>query len=221
MPRTQFVLDGEGTGNEVSPGPELGVLAGVAGAEPDGEPLGAPLLGAPPVEAGGAALAEVGLAVELLLGWAEGLADGFLAVAVARLPGVPGVVPAGLVTPPPALAPPAVPDEAGLGTRVRAGLPVAGGLAGACFPAGALLNTPETTSATRPTVATTAAPAAMTPVFLRRGGFCWLACDGRVGSDMRAGTFHSSEPGTGGPPVPLGGRSTAVFPPLSLPAPIP
>jgi hypothetical protein len=63
-------------------------------------------------------------------------------------------------------------------------MPVAGGPAGCWFAVGAPVNAPETSSATRPALATTPAPSAMAVALGRCGGFGWPAS---VGSDMRGG----------------------------------
>ena len=155
-----------------------------------GGPLGVPPLGVP-----GALRLGVEPAGELVPGCADGLVDGFFPPGVAFGLVAPGVatVP-GLLAPPPGLDVRAAPDALCDGTRLAAGVPVVEVPAGAWIEAGAPVNAPETSSATRPALATTAAPTATAAATRRR----WLpgGCPGPggpVGSDMRGGTFHSSE----------------------------
>jgi hypothetical protein len=117
-------------------------------------------------------LPPVGLAGELVLGWADGLVDGFLPPVAARVPVAPAV--AALLGP---AAPPGAdvrdaPAEPCDGAWPVAVAPVAVP-AGAWFAAGVSLNAPETSSATRPAAATAATPAAITPARLRWFGCGW------------------------------------------------
>jgi hypothetical protein len=158
----------------------------------DGDPLEVPPPGVPDalplgVEPAGA----------LVLGRPEGLADGSLPPGVAV-----GLVPAGVATVLGPAAPPgpdvrAAPDALCDGVRPVVEVPAVEGPAGPWFAAGEPLNAPETSSATRPALATATAPTATAAPprrrWLSRG---WPGCPwpgGPVGSDMRPGTFHSSE----------------------------
>jgi hypothetical protein len=164
---------------------------GLVEAGPDGDPLDpVGVLDPPPV---------VGLAGEPVLGWADGLVDGFLPPVAALVPVAPAVA---------ALLGPAAPPGADVrdapvapcdGVWPVAVAPVVAVPAGDWFAAGVSLNAPETSSATRPAAATAATPAAITPARLR-----WFGCDwsgsprpggpgGTAGRDMRGGTVHSSE----------------------------
>jgi hypothetical protein len=186
--RKQVVGDGE------APAGELGVPVGLdVGGALDGDPLVGPPLGEPDVPPLGDELAGAPV-----LGRAEGLLDGFFP------PGVPvGLVAAGVAAVLGPAAPPTEPDGSAApdalcdGTWPDAGAPVVAGPAGAWFAAGAPVNAPETSSATRPALARTAAPTATAAPARRRWfpGGC-PGCPGPagpVGTDMRGGTFHSSE----------------------------
>jgi hypothetical protein len=151
MPSTQ--ADGDGDPACEGLDPPLGLVE----AGPDGDPLG--LLDRLP---------PVGLAGEPVLGWADGLVDGFLPPVVAR-----GLVAPVVAAPGPA-APPAdagVRDAPSDGLRAAAGAPVVAVPVGDWLAAGVPLNTPETSSATRPALAAAAAPTAITPARLR-----WFPC---------------------------------------------
>ena len=171
---------GAGVGGGVLPDGVVGVSVGVVDAGLDGVLLG--------VVAG--LVPEVGPAVPL--GWAEGLVDAFLLGVASWLPDTPGFAAApGLVAPPAGWELRAEPaDELGDGSRPRVGWPVAGVVAGCWFAVGAPVNAPETSSATRPALARTPALTARAADLRRCGGFGWPAS---VGSDMRGGTFHSSD----------------------------
>jgi hypothetical protein len=179
MPRKHF--DGDGDGEPL--GPELGVP--VVGAPDDGAPVGVP----------GALPLGVELAGALVRGWADGLVDGFFPPGVAF-----GLVAAWVAVVPGPAGPEvrAAPDALCDGTRLAAGVLAVEGPAGAWFAAGVPVNAPETSSATRPALATTAAPTATAAPVRRRGFPCGSpgGCPGPggpVGRDMRGGTFHSSE----------------------------
>jgi hypothetical protein len=166
-------------------GLELGVP--VAGA-----PVAGPL-GVPPVGVPGALPLGAELAGALVRGWADGLADGFFPPGVAF-----GLLAAGVAAvlgPAPPAGPEvrAAPDALCDGTRL-AEVAAVEGPAGAWFAAGVPVNTPDTSSATRPPLATTATPTATAAPARRRGfpGGC-PGPGGPVGRDMRGGTFHSSE----------------------------
>ncbi len=98
-----------------------------------------------------------------MLGRVEGLVACFLLAGAAGGLVAPG---AGAVLGP--AAPPAgpdvraAPDALADGTRLALGAPFAGDPAGGWFAAGEPANAPEASSATRPALAATAAPAAMT-----------------------------------------------------------
>lgn len=161
MPSTQADFVGEGAG-DVRPEVELGVPPGVVGGGLDGVPPGDVPLGVvdgvPP---------DVGLPDELPPGlFVDDFLPGFV------LPGVPEApAPPGAVTPLAGWVPRDEPDdEVGDGMRLSAGLLLAGDPTGSRFAAGAPLNAPETSSATRPTPATAAAPTAIVPFFRRREG---------------------------------------------------
>ena len=131
-----------------------------------------------------------------MLGWADGLVDGFLPPVVARVPVAPLVAArSGRAAPPGA----DVRDAPCDGLWPVAGAPVVAVPAGDWFAAGVPLNTPETSSATRPALAAAATPAAITPARLRWFGCGWSGWPwpggpgGTAGSDMRGGTVHSSE----------------------------
>lgn len=186
--RKQVVGDGE------APAGELGAPAGLLGGALDGDPPLGPPVGEPDVPPLGDELAGA-----LVLGRAEGLFDGFFPL------GVPvGLVAAGVAVLGPA-EPPMVPDGSAApdalrdGTWPEAGTPVVAGPAGAWFAAGSPVNAPETSSATRPALARTAAPTATAaPARRRFPGGCpgCPGCPGPggpAGTDMRGGTFHSSE----------------------------
>lgn len=181
MPRKHF--DGDGDGELL--GPELGVPVGPVVGEPDdGPPVGVP--GALPLGA------ELGGA--LVRGWADGLVDGFFPPGVAC-----GLVAAWVAAPLGPAGPEvrAAPDALCDGTRL-AEVAAVEGPAGAWFAAGVPVNAPDTSSATRPPLATTATPTATAVPARRRGFPCgWPGgCPGPggpVGRDMRGGTFHSSE----------------------------
>jgi len=134
---------------------------------PDGDPLAAP----PPGVLDGLSPAA-GLPGELVPGWAAGLADGFLPPRVA-----PGLVAPCDVAVPGATAPPAGAEVRGAPDALRAalwpgvGAPVVADPAGSWFAAGEPLNAPEASSATRPALAATAAPAASAPA--RRRWLRW------------------------------------------------
>jgi hypothetical protein len=154
MPSKQEEGAGEGAGDP--PAGELGVLLGAV----DGLPVGV-LLG-PPVGELDEPPPEVGLAGELLPGRAEGLADALLPGCVDCELDVPGVA-----DPPGLVVPPAEPDEWDARDAVGDGVcplpaPCVEEPAG-CLAAGGLLNTPEASSATRPALATAAAPIAIAP----------------------------------------------------------
>lgn len=148
MPSTHEVFVGDGVG-DLPPGGVPGVVGGAV----DGVPPG--VVGDVPPEVG---LLE-GLPVGL-----EGPVDGFLPDFV--LPGDP--VSPGAVTPLVGWDPSDEPGEDGDGTWPRVGLPVAGDPTGSRFAAGVLLNAPDMSSATRPTLAAAIAPIAIVPVFRRR-----------------------------------------------------
>jgi hypothetical protein len=164
------------------------VPLGLVGGEVDGDPLEVPPLGVPDAPPPG---------VELVLGRPEGLADGFL-------PGVAfGLVAPGVATVLGPAAPPAPPDVRAApdalcdGVRPVLEVPAVEGPAGAWFAVGEPLNAPETSSATRPALAATAAPTATAVPRRRWFPRGWPGCPwpgGPVGRDMRGGTFHSSEP---------------------------
>jgi hypothetical protein len=155
MPSRQADGDGEGLD------PPLGLVE----CEPVGDPLELdPPLGVPDP------LLPVELAGEPVLGWADGLVDGFLPPVVARVPVAPAV--AALLGP---AAPGAdvrdAPDEPCDGVWPVAGAPVVAVPAGDWFAAGVPLNAPETSSATSPALASTATPIATAPARLR-----WFPC---------------------------------------------
>jgi hypothetical protein len=176
MPRKHF--DGDGDGELV-------------GVPVVGEPVAGPL-GLPPVGVPGALPLGVEPAGALVRGWADGLVDGFFPPGVAC-----GLVAACVAA---ALGPEvrAAPDALCDGTRLAAGVLAVEGPAGAWFAAGVPVKAPETSSATRPPLATTATPTATAVPARRRGFLCgwpggWPGPGGPVGRDMRGGTFHSSE----------------------------
>jgi hypothetical protein len=152
MPSRQADGDGDPAGEG------LDVPLGLVEAGPDGDP---PLGLVDP-------LPPVGLAGEPVLGWAEGLVDGFLPPVVAR-----GLVAPVAAAPGPA-APPAgadVRDAPSDGVRPAAGAPVVAVPTVDWLAAGVSLNTPETSRAVRPAHAATVAPTASTPTRLR-----WFPC---------------------------------------------
>lgn len=160
MPSRQGDFVGEGAG-DVLPVVEPGEAGPVRGDASLGDvPLGA-VDGVPP---------DAGPACEPLPGRPEGLADDFSPGFAAWPPDVAGAVPPGLATPPAGMD---VRDAFADGTLPRAGLPVAGDPSGSRLAAGVPLNAPETSSATRPTLATTTAPAAKAPAFRRCGDLSW------------------------------------------------
>ena len=162
---------GAGVGGGVLPDGVVGVSLGVV----DGVLLGV----------------LAGVVRALLLGWAEGLVDAFLLGVAPWLPDAPGfAAPPGLVAPALLEARAAPADELGDGSRPRVGVLLAGVPAGCWFAVGAPVNAPETSSATRPALARTPAPTPRAAALRRCGGLGWPAS---VGSDMRGGTFHSSD----------------------------
>jgi hypothetical protein len=162
----------------------LGVPLGEVDGAVDGALLGVGVLDALPL--------AVGLAGELVAGWPEGLADAFLPGRVVAEPDAPGVVvPAGTV--PPLAGPDArAADALGDGIRLVVGVAGVEGAARSWFASGVLLSAPETSSATRPALATTAAPIAKAPARRRWGRSGGPAGATPAGGDMRSGTFHSS-----------------------------
>ena len=158
MPSRQADGDGDPLGEG------LEVPLGLVEAGPVGDPLDPPLgvLDPPPL---------VGLAGELVLGWADGLVEGFFAACVLVAPVV-----AALLGPAAPLAGADVRDtldEPGEGPVPVA--PLVAVPAGDWFAAGVPLNAPETSSATRPALATAATPTATTPARLR-GVPCDWSC---------------------------------------------
>src|SRR3984893_7529271 len=127
----------------------LDVPLGLVEAGPDGDPLDPPPGLLDP-------LPPVGLAGEPVLGRADGLVDGFLLPVVARGLGAPVCASPGRPAPP---ADAGVRDAPSDGLSPVAGAPVVAVPAGDWLAAGGPLNTPETSSATRPALAATAAPA--------------------------------------------------------------
>lgn len=148
----------DGDGDDDPAGWVLGVPLGLVAGGLDGA------VDAPPVGVAGVPPPEVEPAGELLLVCVEGCVDGFLPLGVACW-----LVALGVAAVPGLAAPPTGPDVRGApgalcdGTRLTAGLPVAGDPAGDWFAAGVLLNTPEASMAARPPLATTAIPAAIKP----------------------------------------------------------
>jgi hypothetical protein len=133
----------------------------------DGAPVG-DWLGAPPVGVRDGLPPGLVPAGELVVGWADGPFDGFPPGVAFELvaPGVATVL--GLVPP----AGPVVrtaPDAVCDGTWPVDGAPVVEDPTGAWCAAGAPLNAPETSSATRPALAQRAAPT-VTAVPVRRRG---------------------------------------------------
>jgi hypothetical protein len=187
IPRKQD--DGDGDGDPLDEG--LGVPLGLVAGEVDGDPLEVPPPGVPDPPP---------LGVELVPGRPEGLADGFLPPGVVFGLAAPGVATVlGPAAPPAGPDVRAAPDALCDGVRPVLEVPAVEGPAGTWFAVGEPLNAPETSSATRPALAAAATPTATT----RRRGFpcgwpgCpWPGCPGPggfVGSDMRGGTFQSSE----------------------------
>ena len=190
MPRKH---DGRGDGDP---------LGGELGEPPDPPVDGAPVgdwLGAPPVGVSDGLPLGLVPAGELVVGWADGLFDGCLPPGVAFEPVAPGVATVLGLVPPAGPVVPTAPDAVCDGTWPVDGAPVVEDPTGAWFAAGAPLNAPEMSSATMPALAKRAAPT-VTAVPVRRRGLgcgagpgCPWTGGGPVGSDMRGGTFHSSE----------------------------
>lgn len=115
---------------------------------------------------------------ELLLARVDGCADGSVALGVAGALVAAGAAEVlGRAAPPTGLAVRETPDGPCDGTRLTAGVPVAGDPPGDWFVAGVLRNTPESSSAMRAPLAATATPSPMTarrrwfpPGRLRPGG---------------------------------------------------
>ena len=154
MPRRQADGDGDPLGAGLDP------PVGLVEAGPVGDPLDPVGVPDPPP--------PLGLAAEPVLGWADGLVDGFLPPVVDRGPAV-----AALLGPaaPPGADVLGAPDEPCAGVWPVAGAPAVAVPDGDWFAAGVLLNAPETSSAPRPAAANVATPAAITPARLR-----WFGC---------------------------------------------
>ena len=195
------------TATVTAAGEGLGVPLGLVAAGPDGDP---------PVGVPGALPLGVGLAGELVRGWADGLVDGFLPPECGPRAGracVAAGARAGR-----AAGGAGAPRRAVRRDPAGGGAPVVEVPAGAWFAAGVPVNTPETSSATRPALATTATPTATAAPRLPR-----------VPLRLVRLTLAGGTGGTGGPRharrhVPLvrdvgadrrsrpGADSTAVFP---------
>lgn len=192
MPSRQ--ADGFGLGDwlGVEVDPPVGVVVGAV-CDPLDPPLG--VVDVPPL---------VEPAGELVPGRADGLVDRLLLPGVAD--GVVARMVAALVGPTTPLTGDDVldgPDEAWVGDWPVDEPPVVAVPAGDWFAVGASWNAPDMSSATMPALATRAPPTANAVTRLR-----WFHCGwpdslwlggpggagGPVGSDMRDGTFHSSEP---------------------------
>jgi hypothetical protein len=165
----------------------------------DGAPVG-DWLGAPPVGVSDGLPLGLEPAGEPVVGWADGLFDGFFPPGAAFELVAPGVATVLGPVPPAGPVVRTAPDVLRVGTWPVVGASVVEDPAGAWFAVGAPLNAPETSSATRPTQAKSAAPTAIAVPVRRRGlgrgagpGCPW-AGGGPVGSDMRCDTLHSSEP---------------------------
>lgn len=189
MPSRQ--ADGFGLGDWLGVDPPVGVVVGAVD-DPLDPPAGADDV-LPLVEPAG----------ELVLGWADGLVDCLVPPGVAC--GVVARMVAALVGP---TTPPAGddvldgPDEARVEDWPVGEPPVVAVPTGDWFAAGASRNAPDMSSATMPTLATSAPPTVSAVTRLRWfhcGWLCspWLGgpggAGGPVGSDMRGGTFHPSE----------------------------
>jgi hypothetical protein len=194
IPRKQDVGDGDDDPLVEGVGVPLGLVAD----EVDGDPLEVLPLGAPdPLPP------RVGLAGEPVLGRPVGLADGFLPPGVVFwLVAADVATLLGLAAPPPGPDGRAVPDALREGVWLVAEMLAVEGPAGVWCAVGEPLNAPETSSATRPTLATAAAPTATAATPRRRGFPCgWPGClgsgchgsGGLVGCDMRGGASHSPE----------------------------
>lgn len=163
----------------------------------DGAPVG-DWLGAPPVGVSDGLPLAVDPVGEPVVGRADGLFDGFFPPAVAFEFVAPGVATVLGPVPPAGPVVRSAPDVLRVGTWPVVGAPVVEDPAGAWFAVGAPLNAPETSSATRPALAKSAAPTATAAPVRRRGlgrgagPGCPSRGGGPVGSDMRCGTFHSS-----------------------------